>query len=141
MNIVAVSATYQAMRAMLSSSRRRKRRRVSGSWTVDLGQVGQLGRGHADPEQADGQQVEHHRVGEGGDGARRQVAGEQQVDPAHDLDGTPAQQHRHEPAEDAADPLAGRVEAEADACRAAAAPGTIWTPNCSTPPISTPKAR
>ena len=31
---------------------------------LDLGQVGQLGRGHAHPEQADRQQVEHHRVGE-----------------------------------------------------------------------------
>ena len=33
MNSVAVGATYQAMRAMLSSSRSRKRRRVSGSCT------------------------------------------------------------------------------------------------------------
>ncbi len=34
MKIVAVKDTYQAMRAMLSSIRQRKRRRVSGSWTV-----------------------------------------------------------------------------------------------------------
>ena len=33
MNIVAVKATYQAMRPMLASSRWRKRRRVSGSST------------------------------------------------------------------------------------------------------------
>ncbi len=33
MNMVAVKATYQAMRPMLASRRRRKRRRVSGSCT------------------------------------------------------------------------------------------------------------
>ena len=34
MNMVAVKATYQPIRAMLSSSRSRKRRRVSGSCTA-----------------------------------------------------------------------------------------------------------
>lgn len=40
MNIVAVKATYQAMRPMLASSRSRNRRRVSGSCTSTSDMVG-----------------------------------------------------------------------------------------------------
>ena len=102
----------------------------------------QLGRRHRHAEQADGQRVQQLRVGEPGDRAGRQQAGEQRVDVRAHLHDAPAEEHRHEVPRDGRAPASdAKVERQTAASGATRITVGSCTANCRALPTTDPHAR
>ena len=121
-----------------SSRSRSSLGRVDGRRRPDIAGSSAADDRHA--EETDRQRVEQLRVGQSGDGAGRQQAGEQRVDVGADLHDAAADEHRHEIADDGPHVLGPRSRREAQvAARPAARPGAARA-NCSALPTTDPQA-